>query len=147
MNPLIIDRPSLQSSSQRMIYPIITFAFWLLWIYIWLPLVSLIAWGFGVQLFYDEMILESGLEAFIEIAGTYGVVIILLGTSLITWALYNWRRFRNKERRSGSFSLAHKELAEHFDVNAVELALWHDSRRIIVHHNDHGDIKQVEIDH
>ena len=146
MNPLIIDRPSLQSSSQRMIYPVITFAFWILWIYIWLPLVSLVAWGFGVQLFYDEMILESGLAAFMNLAGTYGVVIILMGASLVSWALYNWRRFMNKERRSDVLSLSRNDLAEHFDVNAVELALWHDSRRIVVHHNEHGDIRQVEID-
>ena len=147
MNPLIIDRPGLQSSSQRMIYPVITFAFWLLWIYIWLPLVSLVAWGFGVQLFYDEMILESGLEAFTELAGTYGVVIVLMGASLISWALYNWKRFVNKERRSDVFSLTRKDLAEYFEVNADEIASWHDSKSLVVHHNEHGDIKQVDVDH
>ena len=144
MNPLIIDRPSLQSSSQRMIYPVITFAFWILWIYIWLPLVSLVAWGFGVQLFYDEMILESGLEAFTELAGTYGVVIILLGASLISWALYNWRRFRNKERRSATGLLSTEELAEYFQVDIDELLICHDANRIVVHHNERGDVERVE---
>ncbi len=145
MNPLIINRPDLQSSSQRMIYPIITFAFWMLWIYIWLPLFSLIAWGFGVQLFYDEMILERGFEAFLELATTYGVVIILLGGSLISWALYNWMRFRNKERRSMAKLLSAEEMAEYFQVDTEELVVWHGVNRVVVHHNEQGDIEQVEI--
>lgn len=144
MNPLIIDRPSLQSSSQRMIYPIVTFAFWILWLYIWLPLVSLIAWGFGVQLFYDEMILESGLDAFLNLAGTYAVIIALLGTSLLSWALYNWGRFRNKERRNVSEKLGSEKIAEYFHVNKDELTVWQGASRIIVHHNEKGDIERVE---
>lgn len=145
MNSLIINRPELQSTSQRVIYPIITFAFWMLWVYIWLPLFSLIAWGFGVQLFYDEMILQSGFEAFIELAGTYGVIIILLGSSLLSWALYNWGRFRNKERRKMTGLLDPKEMAEYFQVDAEELIVWHDANRVVVHHNEQGDIEQVEI--
>src|SRR6056300_934320 len=113
MNPLIINRPSLQSSQQRIIYPILTFLFWLLWIYIWLPLVSLIAWGFGVQLYYDEMILNHGLEALMNMAGIYAMVVLLIGTMLISWAVYNLKRFRNKERRSAIEKLSNEKLAEH----------------------------------
>jgi biofilm PGA synthesis protein PgaD len=145
MNPLIINRPSLQSSSQRMIYPVITFIFWMLWIYIWLPLVSLVAWGFGVQLYYDEMILESGLESFLSLAGTYAMMIALLGASLISWALYNWKRFKNKERRSKIESLSTEEVAEYFNVDKNDLMGWHGANRIVVHHNDKGDVEHVEI--
>ena len=143
MNPLIINRPELQSPRQRLIYPIITFIFWVLWVYIWLPLISLIAWGFGVQLFYDEMILQNGLEAIIELASTYGLVIFILGLSLISWALYNWGRFNKKERRSGARELSTEDQASYFHLNAQELAIWKESKHLVVNYNEQGEIEQV----
>ena len=144
MNPLIINRPSLQSSQQRIIYPVLTFLFWLLWIYIWLPLVSLIAWGFGVQLYYDEMILNHGLEALMNMAGIYAMVVLLIGTMLISWAVYNLKRFRNKERRSAIEKLSNEKLAEHFHVDTGDLTRWHDASRMVVHLNEKGDVERVE---
>ena len=143
MNPLIINRPELQSPRQRLIYPIITFVFWVLWVYIWLPLVSLIAWGFGVQLFYDEMILQNGLEAIIELASTYGLVIFILGISLISWALYNWGRFNKKERRSGAKRLTIEDQAGYFQLDAQQLAVWQESKYLVVNYNEQGEIEQV----
>jgi len=144
MGSLIINRPNLQSSGQRMISSILFSSFWMLWIYIWLPLASFFAWGFGVQLFYDEMILESGFEVFIEMAGDTAMMIIFLGVSLISWAFYNWGRFRNKERRRVTNLLSREELAEYFQVDKEELIVWHDANRIVVHHNEQGDVERVE---
>ena len=146
MNPLIIDRPELQSTGQRVIYPVITFIFWMLWVYIWLPLLSLIAWGFGVQLFYDEMILANGFEVFAELAGTYAIVILVFATALLGWAQYNWIRFRNKERRRATDPVRREEMAEYFKVDPNYLMAWHDSHRIVVHHNEHGEVERVEAD-
>jgi biofilm PGA synthesis protein PgaD len=147
MNPLIINRPELQSTGQRVLYPIITFAFWMLWLYIWLPLLSLIAWAFGVQLFYDEMILENGFEAFSRLAGGYALVILILAATLLGWAQYNWRRFRNRERRKMTEVLSPRVMAEHFKVDARELYVWHNTDRMVVHFNSQGDIERVETDY
>jgi len=144
MNSLIINRPELQSTSQRVIYPLITFAFWILWIYIWLPLLSLIAWGFGVQLFYDEMILENGAEVFFKLAGNYAMIIILMAAALLGWARYNWVRFRKKERRRAAETLSPEEVAEYFQVDTEELIIWHDAKRVVVQHNQQGDVERVE---
>jgi len=144
MNPLIINRPELQSTGQRVIYPVITFIFWILWIYIWLPLLSLIAWGFGVQLFYDEMILENGAEVFFKLAGNYAMIIILMTAVLLSWAQYNWVRFRKKERRRVAKTLSPEEVAEYFQVNTEELMAWHDAKRVVVKHNERGDVERVE---
>lgn len=147
MNPLIINRPELQSTSQRVIYPVITFVFWMLWVYIWLPLLSLIAWGFGVQLFYDEMILANGFEVFIKLAGTYAMVILLLAATLLGWAQYNWVRFRKKERRRMIELVAPEDMAEYFQVDKEELITWHDANRIVVYHNEQGEVERVEAEY
>ena len=145
MNPLIINRPELQSTSQRVIYPIITFVFWMLWIYIWLPLLSLIAWGFGVQLFYDEMILENGFDALIELAGIYAMMIFLLAAALLGWAQYNWVRFKNVERRRAIDLVSTEDMAEYFQVDKEKLIIWRDANRMVVHHNEKGEVERVEV--
>lgn len=144
MGSLIINRPNLQSRGQRIISSILLSAFWMLWIYIWLPLASLFAWGFGVHLFYDEMVLENGFEVFIEMAGNTSMMIIILGTSLLSWAFYNWGRFRNKKRRRVAKLLSNEEMAEYFQVDKEELIVWHHANRIVVHHNEQGDVQRVE---
>jgi len=144
MGSLIINRPNLQSRGQRIISSILLSAFWMLWIYIWLPLASLFAWGFGVHLFYDEMVLKNGFEVFIEMAGNTSMMIIILGTSLLSWAFYNWGRFRNKKRRRVAKLLSNEEMAEYFQVDKEELIVWHHANRIVVHHNEQGDVQRVE---
>ena len=99
MNPHIIQRPDLQTLRQRFGNSFLTFLFWLIWFYLWIPLLSLVAWAFGVDLFHDEMIVREGLQALIELLGLYFLVIFLISATLGTWALVNLCRFRVNERR------------------------------------------------
>src|ERR1017187_7341901 len=50
MKDFIIDRPSLQTARQRLIYGSVTLGFWVLWIYLWLPIVGLIGWALGIRI-------------------------------------------------------------------------------------------------
>ena len=53
MRPLIIERPELQSIVQRYGYVSVTVVCWFLWLYLFVPLLSLGGWFLGGSLVYD----------------------------------------------------------------------------------------------
>ncbi|HEV8078806.1 MAG TPA: poly-beta-1,6-N-acetyl-D-glucosamine biosynthesis protein PgaD, partial [Marinobacter sp.] len=60
--PLIIERPELQTPTRKTLSSVITFLAWTLWIYLWLPLLSIIAWGAGIQMLIVEVFLPDNYE-------------------------------------------------------------------------------------
>ena len=144
MSDLIINQPGLQKLRQRFASSLLTFLFWVIWIYLWLPLFSLFAWLLGVDLFYDQMIVRSGYEALVDVIAWYLLVILIIAITLLGWAGYNLFRFRNKNRRRGSPQVGHSEIANHFGIDAEHLAQWHSARHIVICHDEHGNISNVE---
>ena len=140
---LIIDRPDLQSLRQRYATSFITFAFWVLWFYIWLPMLSLIAWGLGIKLFYEEMIARGGYEQFIESALFYFLTVLLIAVIFLTWAGYNLYRFRGKSRRKAITPYKHEEYAAFFSVDSEQLTQWKQLKVMTVYHDDQENISRV----
>ena len=99
MNPLIIKRPNLQTLRQKYTNTIVTLAFWALWFYLWIPLISLVAWLFGIEIFYEEFILMEGYHLLLSLFFRYGMVTLLISICLLGWAFYNQLRYRRKDRR------------------------------------------------
>jgi biofilm PGA synthesis protein PgaD len=141
---LIIDKPSLQPLRQRYATGIVTFLFWIVWAYIWLPVISLIAWALGIKFFYDEMIARGGYEAFLELLIFYLIVIFLIAVIFIGWATYNFFRFRGMERRRAIKPLETEDYARYFSVNGTELKNWRNMKRITIHFDEQGNILRVE---
>ncbi|MFQ5470469.1 MAG: poly-beta-1,6-N-acetyl-D-glucosamine biosynthesis protein PgaD [Gammaproteobacteria bacterium] len=143
MKPPVIDVPGLQSLKQKYIYSTLTFIFWLLWFYLWLPMISLMAWVFGIDLFRTHMFLNEGLAALIDLLGLYGVTIALIALGLGVWAIYNYTRFRNKQRRQTINELGTVEQAEFYDVDLSRLQSWQQLPRMYILHDVDGNINQV----
>lgn len=60
---LIIDRPDLQSWRQRAVFGSLTVMFWMLWLLLWLPLITLLGWlffGFQVNLQMVDFRIHGG---------------------------------------------------------------------------------------
>jgi biofilm PGA synthesis protein PgaD len=146
MRPLIFERPELQAPQQRVVYGVLTLAFWVLWLYLWLPVVSLVAWLLGGLTFYHEMLERSGYQAVTELLAWYGAIVGALGGGLVLWASYNWFRFRSGDRRRPLPALTTRDMAIYFRVGEADLAQWQVSKRAVVHRDDHGEITAVEID-
>jgi poly-beta-1,6-N-acetyl-D-glucosamine biosynthesis protein PgaD len=143
--PLIIERPDLQSPLQRVVSTVLTTAFWVLWTYLWLPVLALLGWWLGISRFYEEMVRLEGYRPLVGLLGWYAACIALLAGSLIAWALYNLWRFRGRERRRAPASLGTFVLAEHLGVNAEDLLAWQRARILYVTHDDDGEIASVEL--
>lgn len=142
--PLIIERPDLQSRSQRLISTTLTAFFWALWLYLWLPVVALVGWWLGATRFYDEMVRLEGYKPLVELLGWYAVCIVALAGSLIVWALYNIFRFRGRERRKARPLVRVGQVAEHVGVEPDTLLAWQRARILHVMHDEAGRIESVE---
>lgn len=142
---LIIEDPGLQSTGQKVLYGTLTVVFWALWIYLWLPLITLLGWSFGVVRFVDIMMVHEGLAALGKVLWIYLLVIAVLGGGLILWALYNWLRFAGKERRTSH----HEEhssphLAKALGKRESVVLIWQNQKTLRVSHHPDGRIAVVE---
>jgi biofilm PGA synthesis protein PgaD len=140
MKHVIIDRPSLQSLRQRVVYGSVTLVFWVLWIYLWLPLLALVGWVLGIRIAYSEMVIRNGFAVLQGRIGNWFVVVAWLGGALLLWAYYNLARFHGSQRRRPRPAVTRAEQARHYGIAPAELARWTDSRRLVVHHDADGRI-------
>jgi len=71
----------------------ITMAFWLVWVYLILPLVNLLMWLLGVRLFVDEMLVQGGYVALLAELRTYGLAVLGMSLAMLVWIEWNQRRY------------------------------------------------------
>lgn len=144
LKPPLIERSDLQSPQQRTLYGALTLMFWALWIYLWLPLLALLAWTLGVQQAYKYMVVLDGYQQLLRLLGIYLLIILLLGGGLVLWASYSIFRFRGVERRSAQREVTTSALALHFAQPATEVACWQALKQLHVTHDEAGRITCVE---
>lgn len=142
-SPLIIERPDLQSWPQRALSGVLTTFFWMVWLVLWLPLVTLAGWVFFGWQFKFHMFDLGGDEGFFELIGAYLVVIAAMGITLLAWAKYNHLRFRNVERRKAFPAVTPAMLQARFGQEESSLLAWQRRRIMVVEHDPEGRIISV----
>lgn len=144
MTPLIIERPELQTAVQKYGWGSLTLLFWVVYVYLWVPLLSVIAWGLGFHFFYEHMIVLEGYRGLLRVLGVYAVVIAALSVVFLGWARINYLRFRGVERRRMPALASAADLAGFFGVEAGDIPAWQQARRLTVHFDADGHIAAVE---
>lgn len=146
---IIIDRPELQSKGKRAIFGVLTAGLWSFYLYLLLPLASLLAWWLGFAVVYEEMVMRSGWQALLELIGVYSVIVLAMGMVQVGWALINWLRFYGRrDRRREPPPVVSPEFAEPlFLMDTGEFPAWMNAKRLVVHHHPtHPRITSVEAD-
>lgn len=95
---LFIHRPHLQQRRRRAMYRTLTAVMWGLYLFLWLPLITLLAWWAAARVGYAEIVprpMQIDQALFRTVAIAFAVAVVLL----IGWAEYNRRRFTDRERR------------------------------------------------
>ena len=106
----IINRPHRQAPLQRTLFTVITMVAWTLWISLWLPFLTLIAWLLGLEDAFKQLGLMHPLQA----ANNLSIVLIIAivcTLSMGSWSQYNRLRFAGKQRRRGNRGLDIEEMA------------------------------------
>lgn len=135
MTHLIIDRPELQPRGQRLIFGLLTVALWTFYVYLLLPVGTLLAWWLGYAALYEAMIAKNGWEMLRELLGLYAGIIAFIGLAQILWAVGNWLRFSgNRDRRRERAAAVHTDFVQSvFMTDTSEFPAWQDAKRLTVH--------------
>ncbi|GAB3538593.1 hypothetical protein GCM10027343_04720 [Noviherbaspirillum agri] len=136
--PLIIDEPSLVPMVSRLGWGAITTAFWAIWFYLWLPLITLAAWSFGLYQAHAQFHWDQQVAELKRLLGVYSIVVAALGSILLLWALSEYLRFHNKHRRSSAEPVSPKELSQQCGLSALDIAAWQKLQCVIAYHDDNG---------
>lgn len=143
-SPLIIDRPDLQAWHQKVLFGTLTAAFWVGWMFLWLPLLTLLGWAFFGYRFHLHMITLDGYKGFLELLAVYALVIIGMGGALVLWATYNHLRFRGVDRRRLTEAPSTAVIAAQIKHPQEAIQAWRDYAILTVHHDAQGGILRVE---
>jgi biofilm PGA synthesis protein PgaD len=142
-SPLILDMPDRLSMPRRLAYRVLTLALSVGWIYLWIPLITLLGWLSGIALFGEQIVVQRGWQSFLDNLPTYSIVVLMMGGALLSWALTNWFRFANREARKAVSHVSVQDQADFLQVSKNNLAVWQKQKRMVVHHDEHGRILDV----
>ena len=140
---LIIEAPELQSHAQRYGWSSVTLFFWMLYIYLWLPFITLVAWWIGVKLFHRQIIELHGYEGVIDKLGLYSIIVIILSIVFIGWARIENYRFKDSIRRVGRNSVSVGEVAKKFNLQESQLTRLMQKQSVIVYFSEEGQLTEI----
>ncbi|MFD0324851.1 poly-beta-1,6-N-acetyl-D-glucosamine biosynthesis protein PgaD [Lysobacter gummosus] len=132
----LIQKPGAQPALPRTLWGMVTGAFWLIYLYLWTPVLTLVLWLLGIRNVASELYLRKHeVDPFLMLAlpATAGVVVALL----LIWAEYNRWRFAeaSSERRGSQRSVALEEVARALGASS-EVAAALNAGRVSVLHMD-----------
>lgn len=131
-HPEILYRPELQSAGQRTLYSVLTLIAWTVWLYLFVPLLSLFAWWFGIEAF-SLYLLEPADRSDLLTLLTYAGVVVLSAVVIVAWSIYNLRRYGGLDRRKPIPAVSDEELRARHDIDAATLAALREQRRVVLH--------------
>ena len=138
-----IHAPELLTRRRRAGDTMATGVMWILYMYLWVPLISLGAWLLGFEFAYDAMVRAGGASGLREVLWWYGVIVALIVGAVASWSLSNRRRFRRRNRRRASDVIGDEQLMECFGVSSADLECLRSGRVVEVTLGERGELTRV----
>lgn len=126
---LIISRPQAVSSMRKGTEMTATVVGWFIWAVLCRPLVLLILWVLGVEIFYEHMIRLKGIFSLADSVLLYYVVVVVFYLIIRGWSSYNLWKFRGKERRVRNPDVSSRDLEQFFKLppqTVEKIQRWRD---------------------
>ncbi len=112
----IIDNPGSQAGVWRKTDLLITAIAWGLWVYLAMPLVTLLMWAIGIRLLVVQQVMLEGYRGLLSVVGYYIAGAMAIGLVLMLINIQNRRRFRGKDRRAFAKESSAEDIAQQFGV-------------------------------
>lgn len=142
---LIIDRPDLKSMPLVLGEGALTIIFWGFWFYLWLPLVSLLAWGLGFQILHKHMVALGGFDGVIEQLHVFTSGVALVSGAIALWGFYNYKRYGRYTRRNITLAPDMDKLAAGFNMPTEKLAEVQQAKHLAFSFADDDSITKIDL--
>jgi poly-beta-1,6-N-acetyl-D-glucosamine biosynthesis protein PgaD len=127
----IIDNPGFRSILRNIGELTFTSAMWVLWVYLFFPIINILLWLLGVGTFYEKVIAHSDYLRLLDLVRNCGGAVVGIFLVLWFWGFYNYRRFGKRNRRTGGKPVAPEKMAEFFDVPPEQVAAMQQEKQIV----------------
>ncbi|WP_293780721.1 poly-beta-1,6-N-acetyl-D-glucosamine biosynthesis protein PgaD [uncultured Oxalicibacterium sp.] len=141
---LILNAPDKVSRGTKLGSNIVTIVCWIAYIYLWIPLITLVAWWLGVNHAYDELSFARQADDLQNLLLFYGFIVAMLGGSLLLWAAKEYLRFRNSTRRRTPPHASVVDLATYVQRPENEVHAWHGFQQMMALHDEEGRVIGVQ---
>ena len=141
---LHINVPELLSRRRRLTDAFVTGMMWVVYTYLWAPLISLIAWILGFEFAYDVMIRSGGVHGLKNVLSWYGLMLCCIIIVVTCWSLVNRLRYSGRERRKAAAIVDDHALAETFGVELSELRKLRHAQVACLSLDVDGGIQQIQ---
>ena len=143
MKEYIINAPQLQSLQKRLGALFVWIFCWVMWIYLLIPLVTLISWVLGDRKVLNQMRWFGGYKSFLELMQIYGITLLIMIAIWLCWIFYRFLRSKMLHPASRE-QVSDEALCRFYQVNNEELQQSRRATLITVYFDDHGGIVRLE---
>jgi len=119
--PPIEDRADLRSFLRNTTEWSFTVVMWALWIYLFLPLLSLILWVVGLPYIYQTVFTAEVINRLISLLVNMGWAMLAIFIVLRGWGYYNYYVFGRRNRRKQHPEVTLEQMGLHFGLNTEEV--------------------------
>ncbi|HEB50383.1 MAG TPA: poly-beta-1,6-N-acetyl-D-glucosamine biosynthesis protein PgaD [Desulfobulbus sp.] len=140
---LIINRPDLKSKPLILGEQLLTIIFWGFWFYLWLPLISVIAWLLGFRILYTHLMELGGVDNFFAQFDTFSRGVALASGLLACWSFYNLKRYGSYNRRTAVLKTDVARLKKDFSLSDRDWRTLQEARILRLSFDTRGGIVQV----
>jgi poly-beta-1,6-N-acetyl-D-glucosamine biosynthesis protein PgaD len=92
-HPEVFVQDEVKSPLRRIVEDFITVVCWGIYLYLLLPLFTLVLWVFGVQTIYDQIIGQKGYEELSRLLANGGITVLVIFLIVSGWTYYNYLWF------------------------------------------------------
>jgi poly-beta-1,6-N-acetyl-D-glucosamine biosynthesis protein PgaD len=140
---LIIDKPDLKSMPLIFGEGLLTVLFWGAWFYLWLPIVSMLAWWLGFKFFYRHMVELGGFGGFIQFLDVFFYGVLFLCGALAAWSFYNFKRYGSYNRRNHVLKTDIDKMAEFLNISIQKLQKAQLAKHVSFSFDDDNTVQNV----
>ena len=141
---LIIESPGLLGTRRRLTEVGVTLAFWFALLYLWQPLVNLLAWLLQGGLIYQTVALPPQYDDLLQLLKVYFSTLSVLLVLYYFWAKGNEWRFRGLEQRTPRPPIDSRTVGKHYGVDPGNLEKWRRFNQMVVELDDSGQVATVQ---
>lgn len=146
MTELVINAPDLQTYPQRLGAAMLTVAGWLLWSYIFFPLVTLSCWLVDNDVCSQWVNIAGGYLQLQSMLSVYLQTVAGLSLLWAAWVAYNHLRTRLQPKPSALAAIGTDELCRAFQVTSEDFARCRESRYAVIAFDAKGRIVSLATD-
>lgn len=139
-----IDAPHLLTRKHRARDTVLTALMWALYVYLWLPALSLVAWLLGIEFAYDVMVRAGGAQSLARELSWYGLTLLIIFFLITGWSASQHMRFAGKNRRAATDRVSDAVLRQTSGLTEEGFARLRNRRCLIVSFDDSGNLHSAD---